>query len=325
MGEADVGVEYRGSHRVVDRSPPELTGACRSDVALKQLLDQLLMVMQGQRPGVIDGRDSERLHDFRIAVRRSRALLGQLPRVLPRRIEARYGKRLAALGALTAPLRDLDVALLKFNGYRALLPEAMQRDLEPARALIEAQQQRARQRLATALQSPAYSHFFSHWHSYLKSAVPVTTPLANARRPIKTLADERIWRLYRRVLRQGVAIIPDSPAGDLHSLRKTCKKLRYLIDAFQALYPPKRVSRVIAVLKKLQDHLGEFQDLCVHHQFFAALRQTPLPEESYSQALDELLRQIERRQHKQRRRFHACFKDFAGNRHRESFKALFKP
>lgn len=311
----------------VKRTPPAppLTAAARSDVALKGLLDQLLMVMQEQRPGIIKGRDSERLHDYRVAVRRSRALLGQLPQVLPKRIEQRYGKQLARLGALTTPLRDLDVALLKFDSYRALLPDEMQRDLGPLRELLEAQQQHSRQQLVAFLQAPAYGRFFNHWHSYLQSDVPVTTPLANARRPIKTLADERIWRLYKRALKQGEAITKKSPASDLHTLRKTCKKLRYLVDAFQPLYPPKQVSRMLAVLKKLQDHLGEFQDLCVHQQLFAALQQMPLLDEGCTHPLDKLQHQLKRQQQKQREHFHACFKNFASSKHHQRFKELFKP
>lgn len=311
----------------VKRTPPAppLTGMERSDVALKGLLDQLLMVMHEQRPGVIKGRDSERLHDYRVAVRRSRALLGQLPQVLPRQVEQRYGKRLAALGALTTPLRDLDVIVLQFDGYRALLPEVMQRDIEPVREMIEAQRQHARQQLVAVLQAPAYSRFFNRWHSYMQSDVPVTTTLANAKRPIKALADERIWKLYRQALRQGAAITKASPASDLHTLRKTCKKLRYLLDAFQPLYPKKKISRMTAVLKKLQEHLGEFQDLCVHHQHFAALQQLPLLDECSTQALDELLHALNKQQQRARKRFHGCFKTFASKKHRHSFKELFKP
>jgi CHAD domain-containing protein len=304
---------------------PSLTDAERSDVALKGLLQQLLTVMQVQRPGVIAGLDSERLHDYRVALRRSRALLDQLPQVLPQRIEARYGKRLATLGTLTTPLRDLDVLLLKFDGYRTLLPEARQGHLAPVREMIETQRQRARQQLIKQLQSADYNRFVKAWQNYLHSAVPMTTPLANARRPIKALADERIWQLYKRALRQGRAISKNSPASDLHTLRKTCKKLRYLLDAFQVLYPEKKIIHMIAVLKELQDQLGEFQDLCVHRQLFAAVQQLPLPDDECTNALDELLHHLKKQQQRQQQRFHGCFKTFASKKHYQRFKELFKP
>ena len=58
----------------------------------------------------------------------------------------------------------------------------------------------------------------------------------------------------------GKAIDDDSPAEDLHELRKVGKELRYLLEFFASLYPPEVGKPFVKTLKGLQDQLGRFQD-----------------------------------------------------------------
>ena len=67
--------------------------------------------------------------------------------------------------------------------------------------------------------------------------------------------------MYRRVLKERRAIADDSPAEDLHELRKSCMKLRYLLEFFRSLYPRKQERALILKLKVLLDNLGNLQDL----------------------------------------------------------------
>ena len=68
--------------------------------------------------------------------------------------------------------------------------------------------------------------------------------------------------MARRVRKEGRAIGPDSPPEEMHELRKSCKKLRYLMEFFQSLYPAVEV-RGCQALKTILDNLGGFQDLAV--------------------------------------------------------------
>jgi CHAD domain-containing protein len=301
-----------------------LAAAERSDVAVKGLFSQLLIVMQENTAGIINSSDSERLHDYRIAVRRSRTLLGQLPQVLPKRMTERYGNHFAKLGTLTAPLRDLDVLLLKFESYRQLLPQRLQGELDLVLRLIETERQQLQQQLIKQLQSAHYQRFINSWQDYLHSNSPDNTTLANATRPAKALADDRIWKIYKKALQQGKRITKNSPANDLHTLRKRCKKLRYLIESFQPLYPEQQITHLITVLKQLQDHLGEFQDLHVHHDIFQRLRTGLEAQQPCDKALKRLIQALDKQQHKQREHFHDCFNTFANKPHQKEFRALFK-
>ena len=62
------------------------------------------------------------------------------------------------------------------------------------------------------------------------------------------------------MVKMGRAIDDDSPAEDLHELRKVGKELRYLLEFFTSLYPAEVVKPFIKTLKGLQDQLGRFQD-----------------------------------------------------------------
>ena len=62
------------------------------------------------------------------------------------------------------------------------------------------------------------------------------------------------------MVKMGRAIDDDSPAEDLHELRKVGKELRYLLEFFSSLYPADVVKPFIKTLKGLQDQLGRFQD-----------------------------------------------------------------
>ena len=85
----------------------------------------------------------------------------------------------------------------------------------------------------------------------------------NAKLSIKQLADRRIWKNFKRVIQEGDVITEHSPAETLHDLRKSCKKLRYLMEFFQNLYPEQQIKVFIKNLKGLQEVLGDFQDYAI--------------------------------------------------------------
>jgi CHAD domain-containing protein len=76
------------------------------------------------------------------------------------------------------------------------------------------------------------------------------------------------------MVKMGRAIDDDSPAEDLHELRKVGKELRYLLEFFASLYPPEVGRPFVKTLKGLQDQLGRFQD----HEVQATALRTIAPD-----------------------------------------------
>lgn len=301
----------------------------RADAATRRILLHLLDIMERNEPGARADLDSEFLHDFRVAGRRSRSILSQIRQVFPQRVVDRFRQELAWLNQATGPTRDMDVALLTFPTYQASLPAAVRGDLEPLRIFLQERQRMTHRQLLRALDSARYRRFAQAWRGYLESPPPQRTTLRNARRPVLAVASERILRLFRRTLAEGEAIGPASPPEDLHELRKTCKKLRYLLECFQDLYPPEALSRLIKALKTLQNNLGDYQDLHVQISALQGFGAQMLAEKQAGaptlMALGMLVENLEQRQAQARAAFHDRFSKFATGKNRRLFQRLFAP
>ncbi|MFB1485521.1 MULTISPECIES: CHAD domain-containing protein [unclassified Thiocapsa] len=235
----------------------------RSDEALKTLLRSLFATLVANLGGAREHLDSEFLHDLRVATRRTRSALGQSKGVFPADLLEDYKARFAWLQQATGPVRDLDVYLLDFDRYREALPARLRPCLGAVHSFLSARRSEEQGRLAVALDSPAFVDLMRQWRIFLDAPIVENPAEPKAMRPIKSLADQRIRRMVKRVRREGLAIRPDSPAAELHELRKSCKKLRYLMELFQSLYPRAKIARLIKLLKALLDHLGLVQDLAV--------------------------------------------------------------
>jgi CHAD domain-containing protein len=305
----------------------QLDPAMRADEASKLILHRLLDIMMQNEAGTRIGTDTEFLHDFRVAIRRTRSALSQIKAVFPKQIVNRYKTEFAWLGQITTPSRDLDVYLLTFDEYRDSLPLSMQSDIEPLRDFLIRHQKLEHRALVKALDSARYRRIITNWRSFLEQPVNKRSTLKNAGRPVLDVACERIWRIYRVALKEGNAINAESPAEALHELRKTCKKLRYLMEFFQSLYPSSDIKGLIRILKTLQDNLGDFQDYEVQvstlkefsHQMVAE-RQVP-PDTLLAMGI--LIDGLERRQHQAREEFSGRFAEFSQPHNQERFRKLF--
>jgi CHAD domain-containing protein len=241
---------------------PALSPSMPARAALAGVLLRLTGTIAANVSFVIRDVDTEFLHDLRVAVRRTRSALKLAGDALPGDLAARFAPEFKWLGDLTTPVRDLDVYLTGFDAMAAELSAASPGDLEPLRAHLTARRLLERRRLVRGLRSARFTTLMADWTAALDDVAARPA----AREPdVGSLAADRIARAYRRVARQGAAITAaaagaGSQAARLHSLRKRCKELRYLLEFFSPLYDPAAYGRAVRDLRGLQDTLGEFQD-----------------------------------------------------------------
>lgn len=305
----------------------QLEPALSAHKAVKIIYSQLLQAIKLNEQGTINAIDSEFLHDFRVAVRRTRAGLSQLKTVSPDDVTCRYGEYFAWLGQITGTTRDLDVYLLNFEQYKTSLPPSMREDLNPLREFLTVKQAAAQKELVTQLKSKKYLTTLIDWEQYLKQSGVQTANEAKPKLSIKQLADFRIWKLYQRVIKQGTRINDQSPATALHDLRKTCKKLRYLIEFFQSLYPASEIKALIKTLKELQELLGDFQDCAVQEQALKHFSEEMMqsggcPSQTFL-AIGVLVQVLDAKRCKARSDFAGRFTVFAAPQNYAIFKSLF--
>lgn len=306
---------------------PDLTAA----EALRRVLLRLLEILEANQEGTRAQLDSEFLHDFRVAVRRTRSALGQAKAVLPPAALERFRAGFAWLGQITGPARDLDVHLLEFPAYQAALPAASRPHLEPLRAFLAARRRVEQRRLARALGSRRYEDLLRDWRAFLAAGSEpwVGDPdLAQAGRPVREVAARRLHKALGRTLREGRAIGDASPPEEFHELRKKCKKLRYLLEFFESLFPAAETGALIRALKGLQDNLGRYQDVHVQSAALAGFSREMEAAGSAAAgthvALGMLLAQLGAREAALRREFAGRFAAFAADPAVPRFKELLR-
>ena len=230
----------------------------------------LLAAVRKNEQGVLDDIDSEFLHDLRVAVRRTRSALTLLKGVLSPAIEQRFKEEFKYIGAITGPVRDLDVYLLNRDSYSEKLPGRLRPGLDIFFDDLAEHRSRERRKMVRAMRGPRYQRILDEWENGLAPDAE-TVAGKNGTIPISELAGKIIHKRFRKVLRDGKKIHADTPDEELHRLRIECKKLRYSLEFFSSLYDPKQMRQFIRQLKMLQDNLGDFNDLSVQQHMLADL------------------------------------------------------
>ncbi|PZS14044.1 MAG: hypothetical protein DLM64_02410 [Solirubrobacterales bacterium] len=291
----------------------------RADAAVAAVLGALLDVISSNFEGAIVDVDPEFLHDLRVAVRRSRAVLRELRGVFPPVELGHFRTELRWLQRASGDARDLDVHVLEFDSMRALVPPAMAPELDPLLAVLRERRRLAHRELASVLGSERTNRLRAEWAAFLEELVGL--PVENrvdAERPIGSLTGERIRKVHRRMLKLGRAIDSSSPPEDYHELRKQGKELRYLLELFGAhQYPDRVVEPMIESLKALQDVLGRHQDREVQAATLRSLREqvAVLPDGAAAvMAMGAMVAALSDDEARARAQFAKRFKAFAAQR-----------
>ena len=240
---------------------PEETQRCgmdrhqAADLAVADALLGYISVMESTVEGIVADVDTEFLHDFRVAVRRTRSVLKLLGGVLPEGMAERVGAEFRWLGDVTTPTRDLDVYLLGIDDMASSLTRPD--DLDAFGRHLVMRRTAEHMLLTRALRSRRFVDLCLSWRSELGDLISAPS---RQNRTAAQLADEQLHKIYRKVTKRASAISADSASEQVHALRKTCKEMRYVLEVFQPLCDTKAYKNVVADFKGLQDVLGEFQD-----------------------------------------------------------------
>ena len=311
--------------RSAPRQPRDLRADHAAAAGCRRLLDD--MVAHGD--GVRRGPGARFLHDFRVSVRRTRSLLSQLDKVFAPDAAAGFRREFKWLGSVTGAARDLDVYLLKMDGYHAKLPADTADHLAPLNAFLRRRRDAERRRLLTALGSGRYGKLVDDWRGFLDGDIGGDSPPADARRSVVDVAGAHIWRAYRLVHHDDRNIDADSSAEALHDLRIDCKKLRYLLEFFCDLYHEGDIAPLLKSLKRLQSNLGDFNDLEVQQRtlqrFAPQMEAQGTVSVQCQRAIARLLDHLVGQQADERRRFATSFERFSTDDNRAGFERLFKP
>ncbi|MGP8323497.1 MAG: CHAD domain-containing protein [Methanosarcinaceae archaeon] len=239
------------------------------NAATKKILICLLGAIKENEEGITSDTDIEFLHDFRVAVRRTRSAISQIKYVFPEEKLEKFRQGFRQLSQSSNKLRDLDVYLQKKEEYFTMLPENLRLGLDTFFMDLKKQRDNEFRQFVKVLRSYFFKQLIIDWKTFLISDVKYEDENdgykipKNAEKPVIMLAKKFIRIRYKNIIKEAEMIDDDSPDEKLHSLRIQCKKLRYLLEFFTSLFPYDDTKILKKQIKKFQDNLGKFNDLSI--------------------------------------------------------------
>jgi CHAD domain-containing protein len=226
---------------------------------LRAVLGRQLARMEATEPGVREGADARDLHKFRVAARRSRALIRASRRLVGDQL-AGLDAELRWLGSRSGSVRDLDVLIERLGQVVAELGPDRDGGEAIMAALVE-ERGWAREALVEALDSDRYRALPAMFGAAL-AGLTVVDP------------DVRLRKLAKKALKRARAAYeglgPDPPDEELHALRIRVKRARYAAE-LAALTEGRELTKLAEALTEAQDVIGEHQDAVVAEKRVRAL------------------------------------------------------
>ncbi len=201
--------------------------------------------------------DPEYIHQMRVATRRLRAAMRLFAPLLPPEFAAALLPSLRSQMALLGAARDMDVLLAEIAA-----PVMASLAVEPRLAALVGHitERRFRHRNAAMqnLRTPQFGQLVLLAADLLHR--PPFLPADTGAETLAVFAQRRLRRLHAKVRRLAAVAATDDPVA-LHALRIGIKRLRYALEFFGPLARGKSIHGAIAKLARLQDTLGQINDL----------------------------------------------------------------
>ena len=233
--------------------------------ALQSLISACLSHIQSNVPGALLKLDEEYLHQVRVGLRRLRVALA---------ITQQHRTDDVELAALREQVTRLCVELGRSREWDVFVTQTLAPilvrlpDHGGLREVLNAAERVRKHQHAGMEASLASQDFqrlllrFGAWMHGLQSGVPEAT--------LEKFATRILDKRSKQALVYGKGLLGEDPA-QLHALRIACKKLRYSIDMFGALFPGSKSGNYLTALTELQDVLGVMNDIAVAHRLLAEL------------------------------------------------------
>jgi triphosphatase len=254
----------------------DLPTGCSARDAFKSIGLACLKQIVANEPALMKS-DPEGVHQMRVGLRRLRAAMSLFALLLRDAQSEAIKSELKWLTAELGPARELEVLI-----NRVVAP--MRNHRRRWRGMPSLSQELAERRNAAiasaqdAVQSARFRALTIDIASWLHVGLwtnPQDDLVADQGDvPIELFASEQLTRRWRKIRKKG-RTLAELDARDRHKLRIQAKKLRYAVEFFASLFTTKRAverrTQFLAVLERLQDGLGDLNDIAVHEKRIAAM------------------------------------------------------
>jgi len=231
------------------------------DRGARRLIGRQLARLLWLAPGAQLGLDPERLHAFRVAVRRLRSLLRWFRGALPERLESALETDLGWIHEVTGRSRDLDLFLSRLaeedSGGR---PSPLWRRRLQSR--FETDAERARREASAALASARFARLLRRVQRWTRAELWGRITRTGPRRSFAREAAHRFRKVAKKSARKADRLRIGSAPTRYHRVRKAFKHLRYGLEPLVP-WEGQKAARTLRLLERFQDLLGRHQDAIV--------------------------------------------------------------
>jgi len=285
---------------------PKLGRAVRAAAGFREILDGTLGHLMANIGATLRG-DPEALHQMRMAIRESRAVLQLFERHLDAAAAGRFDAGLRRLGEIFGAARDWDVFCLEtLPAAMADLPTEQLQDLN---RVAEVERLFAHAVMADAVRGHDFTAMVLGLAIWAEAGATQPSTLGDDRmgERLRTLAPSLLHRAAGKAKRRG------RHAGRLsvarrHGLRKSLKKLLFDVESLAGLYRPRAVKIYRSRCEALEEILGRANDAVVTKRLAQSLVSATRPD--LAKPAGVLTRWTERRGRKGLQGLKPALKDF---------------
>jgi inorganic triphosphatase YgiF len=227
--------------------------------AFASVVHACLNQLQNNERGLHESDDPEFVHQARVAIRRLRSAIRAWKPLLPAVFVTDFDPRWRTLAAALGDTRNWDVFVTE------TLPPLV--DAFPAHPELDRLARYAIRRSAINRKHARNTFDTADYSCLLLDFTATTLALPDSPEPpLKDFARSCLNKRVKHVSKLA-AVAHKADAAARHRLRVTLKRLRYAIEFFAPLFPGQRMQRYHLAATRLQDLLGQMNDLVVAMQF----------------------------------------------------------
>ncbi len=293
--------------------------------ALVGILNRFLRIIECNVTGAREDVDPEYLHDFLVAVRRTRSFIHQFVAVFPGKSVKFIEKDFQWIEQEATPIRDLDIYMSLFDDFESRVDKDHRHALQSLYLFLQSQKKKELRRMRVSMGSTRYLKLIESWEHFLTDCKDAESLPAAAQAPIGTIARDCIWNIYRELLQTARKISPDAKADELNELHQMSKLLEYHMDVFKSLFPAKRMARLLDEQDRLQQSLNQFRDLNLQYSrlkhYKAQMGQAQAVRAISMEAVEQLIQDRKKERRKARKQVIAQIRRFIKKKMRKRFES----
>ena len=198
-------------------------------------------------PRLIDPSDRDAIHDFRVEIRKLRAVLGGCASLIEKEWIGNLRSQLKVADEIISPLRNAHVLTDRFNAY----PESIVSSNSALCVRLETMLSEAEETFQNKLNSQQFTAFLAIIDLTKGVSIPALNPDEHIYKHLKKFNKQQWNSLTRKIL--------NTKNHQLHQIRIKAKKVRYLAEASLPVMGH-HIEKEAKMAKQIQTLLGEFQD-----------------------------------------------------------------